>query len=78
MSQTLKTAIAVVGIDLVRTHSTLLALISAARSLCGRSGRVARSRHVWPTCRRAWSAWKPVSARIISVAGLRRLVTMPD
>jgi len=24
-----------------------------------------------------WSAWKPASARIISVAGSKRLVTMP-
>ena len=77
MSQTLKTEIAVVGID-IGDYSTLLALMSAARSFCGRSGRVARWKCVCQYTAVPDRYGSGGLARIISVGSLRRLVTMAD
>ena len=75
MPETAHKAIAVVGIDIGRTRSTSSVWMNAVRFCCVRSGRGARGKHVLRTCHRAWSAWGPVSVRIISVAGIGRLVT---
>ena len=53
MSQNLNSAVAVIGIDIGKNSFHSLGSIIAARSCCVRSGRVARSKHGWPICRRA-------------------------
>ncbi len=64
MSQTLNTAIAVIGIDIGKE------LVPHRWPRCARGDRAAAEVVAWPgrgavrqTCRRASSAWKPVSAR---------------
>ena len=53
MSQTLNTAIAVVGIDIGKNSFHIVGQDSVARLCCVRNGRVARSKAVLPICRRA-------------------------
>jgi len=74
MSQNPITAIATVGIDIGKTHSTWLALDQPRRdACCDRSGRVARWTHDLPPCRRAWSDGRLVSVRTTSAGSLRRI-----
>jgi hypothetical protein len=75
MSQKLESAIAVIGIDIGKNSFHVVG--HDERGAIGRSGRVARLKHALPTCHRAWSAWKPASARIISAANSIALDTMP-
>ena len=65
MAQTQNAAIAVVGIDIGKNSFHIVGHASVAR-LCCVNGRVARSRPAFPTCRRAWSAWKPASCASLS------------
>ena len=53
MAETLKAAVAVIGIDMARPRSTLPAWIGAVRSCCGGDGHAARQKHSSPTCRLA-------------------------
>ena len=76
MSQTQNAAIAVVGIDIGKNAFHIVGHDDRGAIVC-RNGRVARSRPALPICRRAWSAWKPASARIISVANSGHWATMP-
>ena len=61
---------AFVGIDTPKSRNAIAIAEDerGARLYCVRNGRVARSRPALPTCRRAWSAWKPASVRIILAA----------
>ena len=77
MSQTLNTTIAVVGIDIGKNSFHVVGHDERGAIVLRQKGRVARWMHGLPTCRRAWSAWRPASVHIISVASLKLLATMP-
>ena len=54
MSQNLNSAVAVIGIDIGKNSFHIVGLdYRGAIVCCVRSGRVARSKHGWPICRRA-------------------------
>ena len=52
MATTAQSAIAVIGIDIGKNCSTSLGSMVVAQSCCGRSRRVARSKHALPICPR--------------------------
>jgi hypothetical protein len=74
MSHTLNAAIAVIGIDIGKNSFHIVGLDQ-------RGAIVLRQKWWWkhgfPTCHPVWSAWKPASVRIISVANSRRSGMMP-
>ena len=78
MSQTFNAAVSVVGIDIGKNsfhvvgHDERGAIVLAAEVVTWQV-----EARALPTCRHAWSAWKPASARIISAASLIALATMP-
>jgi hypothetical protein len=77
MPETARNAIAVVGIDIGKNSFHVVGLDERGaivlRQKWSRGQVEARFANMAP----CWSAWRPVSARIISVVGSRHLVTMP-
>ena len=77
MPETAHNAIAAVGVDIGKNSFHVVGLDQRGaivlRQKWSRGQVEARFANL-PPC---WSAWRPASARIISVVGLRRLVTMP-
>ena len=65
MSEKVIPEIAVVGIDIGKTSFHIIGLDHRGAVVLRQrwSRRAARSRYGSPTCRPAWSAWKPASAR---------------
>ena len=77
MSQTQNAAIAVVGIDIGKNAFHIVGHDDRGAIVLRQRWSRARSRPALPICRRAWSAWKPASAHIISVANSGHWATMP-
>ena len=59
MAETVKSAIAVVGIDIGKNSFHAVGLDRSAPLRCDRGGRVAKLKRAWPICRPVSSGWRP-------------------
>jgi hypothetical protein len=71
----LNTAIAVVRINIGKNSFHVMGLDLHGAIVLRQKWSRGQVEHGWPTCGRASSAWRPVSAHIISAANADRLVT---
>jgi len=68
MSQTQNAAIAVVGIDIGKNSFHIVGHDERGAIVLRQKWSRGQVEAALPTCRRAWSAWKPASVRIILAA----------
>jgi hypothetical protein len=71
-----QTAIAVVGIDIGKNSFHIVGFDNRGAIVLRQKWSRGQVETRFANMRRAWSAWRPASVRIISVGGSKRLVTM--
>ena len=77
MTEIMKGMIAAIGIDIGKNWFHVVGLDGRGAVALRQKWSRGQVEHGSPICRAAWSAWRPVSGRIISAAGSVCLAMMP-